>query len=198
MITLAIDTSFYYLSLVLIKENQVIDSLYEKCYRNQSEIIFPRLNEMFIKNNLSGNSIDKIVVTKGPGSYTGVRIAMTIAKTYCSQKAIPLYTISTLRLYAGLKPKIVIIDARAYRCFFAVYSDGNPILSDCILDVKKAKDTIEDFFDFSIYGDAHLVGKNDCFDDVASNYLDLIDYWEQVESIHFLAPEYLKEKNSYG
>jgi len=198
MLILGIDTSFYYLTLALIKDDETIDSVYERCQRNQSEIIFPKLIAMFDRNNLNGNSIDAIVIVKGPGSYTGIRIAMSIAKIYCLQKDIPLYTLSSLQLYAGLDPKVIAMDARAQRCFFAVYDKGQAIISDRILTIKEVKEVIREFPNYGIYGDGRLVEDFDNFTDITENFLNLKSQWNRVENIHLLAPEYLKEESDYG
>ena len=74
MITLCMDTSHIYLSLALIRDDEIIGEVQEECWKHQSEEIFPKLEEMLSKLSLKSDDIDQIVITKGPGSYTGVRI----------------------------------------------------------------------------------------------------------------------------
>ena len=112
MITLAMDTSHVFLVLALIKDDQLVDSVQKKCWKRQSEEIFPCLMDMMDRNGLKPDDIDAMVITEGPGSYTGVRIAMTIAKVFCVMKEKPLYTIGTLQLFAGRRNGRVILDAR--------------------------------------------------------------------------------------
>ena len=57
------------------------------------------------------NDIDEVNVTIGPGSFTGIRIGMCVAKVLASMKNIPLKAISSLNAYASLGKKIVILDA---------------------------------------------------------------------------------------
>lgn len=198
MLTLGIDTSFYYLNLVLIQDNQTIDAVYEKCYRNQSEVIFERIDELFRRNQLANDSLDSMVITIGPGSYTGVRIAMSIAKVYCSLKKIPLYGVSTLQLYAGLAPTIVMLDARSERCFFSIYNNGIALVDDCIMETNRVSDCVKQYPEFSIYGDGHLLGKTDNFTDISENYLLLKDCWQLIDNIDLLTPNYLKDQSAYG
>ena len=76
------------------------------------------------KVNKKVEDIDSIVITEGPGSYTGVRIAMTIAKVFAATKKIDLYTISTLQLYAGnLNNTLVLLDARGNRVYSAAFDN---------------------------------------------------------------------------
>ena len=63
-----------------------------EAFKKQSETIFVELNRLLKETNLDYKDIDRVIITKGPGSYTGIRIAMTIAKVLCSQMHKELYT----------------------------------------------------------------------------------------------------------
>ena len=111
MITLCMDTSHIYLVLALIRDDQVIARVQEECWKKQSEEIFPQLIGMMKKVQLEPEDIDQIVISEGPGSYTGVRIAMTVAKVISALRRLPLYTVGTLQLYAGREDCRVLLDA---------------------------------------------------------------------------------------
>ena len=117
MITLCMDTSHIYLVLALIRDDQVIARVQEECWKKQSEEIFPQLIGMMKKVQLEPEDIDQIVISEGPGSYTGVRIAMTVAKVVSALRKLPLYTIGTLQLYAGREDCRVLMDARGKRAY---------------------------------------------------------------------------------
>ena len=129
MITLCMDTSHIYLSLALIRDDEIIGQVQEECWKHQSEEIFPKLEEMLSKLSLKSDDINQIVITKGPGSYTGVRIAMTIAKVFCSMTNKPLYTLPTMLLYAGLDDCRVVLDARGKRIYTCAYKNGKKELN---------------------------------------------------------------------
>ena len=132
-------------------------------------------------------------ITKGPGSYTGVRIAMTIAKVLCQVKGIKLYTISTLRLYAGNHEKtMVIMDARANRAYVGVYDKETCLLEDCAMELKDI-----DTKDYNVILDGSLVGKEDVAPNIPECFLACKNLFEEVENINHLAPEYLKESTAY-
>ena len=121
MLSLCIDTAYKYLTVCLIKDEEIVGYISNECFKRQSEEVFVALEELFKKSNIDRRDIDSICVSVGPGSYTGVRIAITIAKVYCSISNIDLYKISTLRLYAGgNKNTMVVMDARAKRAYVAV------------------------------------------------------------------------------
>lgn len=191
MITLCMDTSHIYLVLGLIKDGKLIDSYCEPCHKQQSEKIFPELIQLLEKNHISQDEIGEVVITKGPGSYTGVRIAMSIAKVLCATKNLPLYTIGTLRLYAGDENGRVLLDARGNRAYTAVYQDGAEVEA---ANVKYLED-IQD--DLKIIGDGELIGKETYYPNLAENFLKVKKDWHLEENVHTVVPEYLKEREAY-
>lgn len=66
---------------------------------SHSEIAMPLLEELFATAGLEPNEIDEIIVVNGPGSFTGVRIGVTIAKTIAFSFNIPIKTITSLEMY---------------------------------------------------------------------------------------------------
>ena len=176
MITLCMDTSHTWLVIGLIKDDHVIGKVQEKCWKKQSEELFPRLIALMDECHLQPEDIDQIVISKGPGSYTGVRIAMTVAKVFCAMADKPIYTVSTLLLYAGKKDCRVVTDARGKRAV-----------------------EIEDLEigDSNVVGDGALVGRQDEWPDIVDNFLELKDEWEKHDNVHLVVPEYLKSSASY-
>jgi tRNA threonylcarbamoyladenosine biosynthesis protein TsaB len=192
MITLCMDTSHTWLAIGLIKDHQVIGKYQEKCWKKQSEELFPRLIELMDSLNLTSDDIDQIVISKGPGSYTGVRIAMTVAKVFCSMRNLPIYTISTLLLYAGKKDCRVVTDARGKRVYTCKFKDGKLLEGETAISINELSIEDED-----IIGDASLVGKEDKWPDIIDNFNDLEDEWEKWDNVHLVVPEYLKSAESY-
>lgn len=193
MLTLCIDTAYKYLTVCLIKDNELLASISSECFKRQSEEIFVALDELFKNSGIKKEDVDSLCITKGPGSYTGVRIAMTIGKVFCKVNNISLYKISTLRLYAGNKEKtMVVMDARANRAYVGIYDKNECILKDCIKELNDI-----DTKDYNVVLDGKLVGKENIMPDIPRCFLDTKDYWEEVDEINFLAPDYLKESNEY-
>lgn len=83
------------------------------------------LNQLFEKTGLDYKDVDEVIITDGPGSYTGIRIAMTIAKVFCTQMHKTLKCISTMQLFAGMDESAnVILDARSKRAYVAHLEKG--------------------------------------------------------------------------
>lgn len=194
MITLCMDTSTKFLVLGLIRDHSLIASVEKDCWKRQSEEIFPCLEEMMHSVSLSSDDIDQVVITEGPGSYTGVRIAMTVAKVFCVMGDKPLYTIGTLQLMAGRRHCRVVLDARGSRVYTAVLSDGKYIEEPCVRSCDEVKALDEDI---AVIGDGSLVGKADNWSGLAENFLSLEDCWVRAENANLVTPEYLKSSEAY-
>ena len=193
MLSLCIDTAYKYLTVCLIKDEEIVGYISNECFKRQSEEVFVALEELFKKSNIDRRDIDSICVSVGPGSYTGVRIAITIAKVYCSISNIDLYKISTLRLYAGgNKNTMVVMDARAKRAYVAVYDENKCLLKDQVQEIENI-----DPKDFDVVLDGNLIGKQDKTIDIPLAFLKTKEVWEKIENVDFLIPEYLKENNEY-
>lgn len=195
MYTIGIDTSHLYLIISLMDDNKIIDSYIEPCLKQQSEYLIPQLDKMIKNNNLTVDDIETIVITVGPGSYTGVRIAMTLAKVLGSIVGKKVATLSTLQLYAGKEDALVLLDARASRCYVGRYRNGLPLQPDCVMSNEEIKDLLND--DITLIGDLHLFGKEDNYPHICDNFLILKDEWKFLDNIDILTPVYLKSNQEY-
>jgi tRNA threonylcarbamoyladenosine biosynthesis protein TsaB len=101
MTILAIDTSNYPLGVALIEENQVLGEYITNLKKNHSVRIMPAIQTLMKDCERTPADLTKIVVAKGPGSYTGVRIGVTIAKTMAWSLKIPLVGVSSLEILAS-------------------------------------------------------------------------------------------------
>lgn len=101
MTILAIDTSNYALGVALLEEDQVLGEYITNLKKNHSVRIMPAIQTLMKDCGKVPADLTKIVVAKGPGSYTGVRIGVTIAKTLAWTLNIPLIGISSLEILAS-------------------------------------------------------------------------------------------------
>ena len=130
MITLYLDTTSSFLYTAIIKDDNTIAEIKEHLGNNLSEYTLPRIEEMLTVRNISVDEIDKIVVVNGPGSFTGIRIGLTIAKTLAWAKNIPIIPISSLEAmalsYDGNYDFVVpAIDARRNYYYASIYDTKN-------------------------------------------------------------------------
>ena len=197
MISLCMDSAYKQLVLGLYKDKELLAGISLEAFKKQSETIFVELNRLLKETNLDYKDIDRVIITKGPGSYTGIRIAMTIAKVLCSQMHKELYTISTMQLYAGIEKQAnVILDARSQRAYVAHVEDGQIQGNIQVLTLDEVKKFIETNPGI-LLGDADLMGQDVQKVDFLKNFIELEPYYDKVENIHALVPDYLKESDSY-
>lgn len=98
---LSIDTSNYALGIGLLDENQVMGEYISNIKKNHSVRVMPAIQTIMNECGVKPADLTKIVVAKGPGSYTGVRIGVTIAKTLAWTLKIPLTGVSSLEVLAA-------------------------------------------------------------------------------------------------
>ena len=97
---LAIDTSNQALGVALLKDNEVVGEFVTNLAKNHSVRLMPAIDYLMKEVNIIPEQLDKIVVAKGPGSYTGVRIGLTTAKTLAWSLNIPIIGVSSLEALA--------------------------------------------------------------------------------------------------
>lgn len=132
---LAIDTSNQSMSVAVVENDQILTEQTTNVKRNHSIQLMPAIERVIKDANLTIEAIDRIAVAKGPGSYTGVRIAVTVAKTLAWTKEIDLVGVSSLKVIAGnaqpIQDSLIvpIMDARRGNLYTGLYTykDGKLI-----------------------------------------------------------------------
>ncbi len=130
MMTLYLDTTSSFLYTAIIEDDKVIAEIKEHLGNNLSEYTLPRIEEMLNVKGISPDEINKIIVVNGPGSFTGIRIGLTIAKTLAWAKNISIIPISSLEAMAlsadGDYDYVVpAIDARRNYLYASIYDIKN-------------------------------------------------------------------------
>jgi len=196
MRTLALDTSHSFLTIALIEDNVLIQSIQTPAYKTQSETIMVEIDRLIKLAEWNPNDLNAIVLTDGPGSYTGLRISMTVAKVLGLIQGIQLYTLSSLQLMSGLLPEVyAVMDARAKRVYLGHYRFGSPVEEDKPILIEEAIELITS--ESIVVGDAHLINRKATEVFCPQHFIDLKDHWIKVENFHTLTPRYLKETDNY-
>ena len=100
MYTLFISTYDKLITIGLLLNGKVLEKLENLSNQNHSVLVMPMIDNILKNNNIKVNDLNEIIVVNGPGSFTGVRIGVTIAKTLALTLNIPIKTISSLEIYA--------------------------------------------------------------------------------------------------
>ncbi len=137
MNVLSIDTTAQYCSLAL-KTATVAAFFHENRPREHAKIVLPEIQKLLTQANIKVNDLDFIVVGRGPGSFTGVRIATAIAQGLAMAGGAKILAVSTLQSLAwhaaqlGHKKIAVSLDARMSEVYFGEYfvaDSGIPVLN---------------------------------------------------------------------
>ncbi|MEF3303533.1 tRNA (adenosine(37)-N6)-threonylcarbamoyltransferase complex dimerization subunit type 1 TsaB [Paenibacillus sp. GYB003] len=136
---LAVDTSTRVLTVAISDEGRIAAERRSETERNHSIKLLPEIDDMLREAGMTPADLDAVAVGTGPGSYTGVRIAVTVAKTFAWALGIPVVGVSGLEALAlgdahtlemGAKPPaeavwyVPLLDARRKQAYCAVYESG--------------------------------------------------------------------------
>lgn len=152
MISLLLDTTNQALSVAVNRDSKMVAEINTNYKKTHSETLVDNIQKVLEIADIKKSNIDRIIVAKGPGSYTGVRIAITVAKMLAKNLNIPVYSVSSLFVLAvsqNIKGNIVpLIDARRGHVYGAVYNIGdndfNEVTTPKYIDFDALKDKVSD------------------------------------------------------
>ena len=137
---LFIDSATANLVVAIIIDSKIEYLYNKKVGKDMSVEIMSAVQEALEKTKIKVNQLDKIFVVNGPGSFTGIRVGLTVAKTLSWALNIPVIPLSSLEVIASTKhdDSIALIDARRGYVFAGgydkdlnnTYSDRHVLLKD--------------------------------------------------------------------
>ena len=194
MITILLDSSNTNLSVGIARDNLLLEYISYEAWQRQSEYMIPELDKLLSKYNVSRDEIKEVMVAKGPGSYTGVRIAITIAKTIATALDAKLYAVSSLRVQKACKnPSICLINARSGRSYIGVYEDDKVLLDDQIMKNEDVLNYIKEHPNYIVCGDVKYLGLEGVISNNIQEMLNLKNVLEPINPLS-LKPVYMKEE----
>jgi len=184
MYSLLLDTHGQNVIIVLYKDGKVIDTIDMISNNKHSVVLWPKIDEIFGNNNITVNDIKEVIVVNGPGSFTGVRIAVTVAKTMAYSLDIPIKSIDSLRILAvnvdGTSKVVAIPDKNG--AFVGRFDDKNIELGDYLYYNK------QEYLD--------LLDKENIFEEenIKVDYNLVYDYLKGIAptNAHIVNPLYVK------
>lgn len=193
MNTLILDSTNIDLNVGLFT-NGHLDYVSYPCWQQQSEKMIPEIDNLLKRNHVSPKEIDEVLVTNGPGSYTGVRIALTIAKVYCFALKIPCYVFSSLEVLMNInKPSICLINARSNRSYFAIYDKDDAVIKDEIKPNDEVLKFIKENPQYEVCGDLEYLSLQGFKGNIFETMLKLKSNKHLVKDIFTLKAVYLKD-----
>lgn len=218
---LAMDTSTWSLALAVMDEDRVLGEFNTTLAKNHSLRLMPAIDSLLAQLDLKPSDLKRVAVAQGPGSYTGVRIGLTTAKSLAWALAIPIAAVSSLQVVAqngvGFPGQIIpLFDARRGQVYTGVYATDQeggiayPVEADRLqlLDELLASLTAKEGH-YLFLGEGvtkheeqirESLGSRAVFGDALAHqprgaklgYLAWKTWTEHVQETHSLAPEYLQ------
>lgn len=140
MYSLFIDTHSALINLVLYKDGKVVKKVKKETFKSHSAYILPMIKELLDNQEVLKNEIEELIVVNGPGSFTGVRLGITIAKTWAFSKNISIKSLSSLEVLAiSINTKIKKVAIPDPKGYYTGIFDENNIKQEEFKYVKKDK-----------------------------------------------------------
>jgi len=185
---LVIDSATKYLYVGLYNNFECVSKYYEAGKNDHSVKIMPEIQRILEENKLKVKDLDEIYIGIGPGSYTGLRVGVVIAKMFGWNNNIPVFTVSSLGMMASNKNEnglyLAEIDARRGNSFLGLYKIEEGIISlqdnEQLTNLEEYKSDIKEEFEVVNEGipDMKKIIQSKMF--------------QHVEDIHGLNPNYLR------
>jgi tRNA threonylcarbamoyladenosine biosynthesis protein TsaB len=140
VIVLGLDTCLASCSVAVLDGERVLASAREVMARGHQERLAPMAQAVMAEAELGFDRLERIAVTVGPGSFTGLRVGIAFAKGLCSALGIAGVGIGTLEALATEAPGLVFaaIDARREQLYGQAFEDGRPLTAPDAMRIETA------------------------------------------------------------
>lgn len=185
MITLFISTYNQFVIISLIKNNNILKEKTIKSDKTHSTNLVPTINNILNESNINIKELEEIIVVNGPGSFTGVRLGVTVAKTLAYTLNINIKTISSIDAIALSndinKSIIQIPDSKGY--YYKIINNNDIANNINYLNNKEFEKLLTNYQDYKIIDNQNI------------NILKVYLYLKNKESInpHKVNPLYIKK-----
>lgn len=188
---------------VSISENgknvALIEERYDQYMHSEKLLVF--IDEVIKKTNISRNELSSVAVSKGPGSYTGLRIGVSLAKGLCYALDIPLISVPstqvlahTLLLRQDISESDIIcstIDARRMEVYNCFYDNSIQPISN-IISTNVDENFASEYADFKVYFIGDSVQK--IADTITHQNFDSIEMYPSAQGLEKVAFEKFQKK----
>ena len=204
MKVLAFDTSSKALSLAILEDKQVLAETTINIKKNHSITLMPAIDFLMASLDWTPKDLDRIVVAEGPGSYTGLRIAVATAKTLAHTLNIELVGMSSLlalvpRQQEGLL--VPLMDARRNNVYAGFYENAKPVMPEAHLSFAEVLEQVKDAEQVTFVGEVGpfveqiqeqlpQASYQETLPNAAN--LALLAWDKKADSLHDFVPNYLK------
>ena len=198
MISLFIDTSTSNVSISIIKDGMRLSNVSGDIPNEHSKYATSYVKKVIDEAGIDANNIDNIFVVNGPGSFTGVRIGVTIAKTYgylINKYITPVSSLKALALSGNYEGTIMsVISANRNNYYVGIYDkDYNNLIDEKFINAEDLVKLMEKYNPYIVSNDFNVLGIYK-INKVNLDTVRIVNYYMDSEEInyHKLVPNYLK------
>ncbi len=147
MITLAIDSTAKAASAALLRDGKVVAEYTQNTGHTHSETMLPMAQAVMQAAGVTPGDVDLFAISAGPGSFTGVRIGISLIKGLCFGKGKPIAALSSMDTLArnleGFGGIVCpVMDARRNQVYTAIFKDGIRITDDMLIPCEELKEML--------------------------------------------------------
>ena len=204
MKVLAFDTSSKALSLAILEDKQVLAETTINIKKNHSITLMPVIDFLMASLDWTPKDLDRIVVAEGPGSYTGLRIAVATAKTLAHTLNIELVGMSSLLALVPRQQEGLIVplmDARRNNVYAGFYENAKSVFPEAHLSFAEVLEKVTDAEQVTFVGEVGTFVEQiqeqlpqASYQETLPNAANLALWaWDKkADSLHDFVPNYLK------
>ena len=204
MKVLAFDTSSKALSLAILEDKQVLAETTINIKKNHSITLMPAIDFLMASLDWTPKDLDRIVVAEGPGSYTGLRIAVATAKTLAHTLNIELVGMSSLWALVPYQQEglfVPLMDARRNNVYAGFYENAKPVMPEAHLSFAEVLEKVTDAEQVTFVGEVGPFVEQiqeqlpqASYQETLPNAANLALWaWDKkADSLHDFVPNYLK------
>ena len=197
MITLFIDTSGSDVSIALIRDNTILASICDSLPNQHSVYATSYLDKILKEAVIQPSEVDKIMVVNGPGSFTGVRIGVTIAKVFAYILKKDIICLSSLKIRAlsiNHDYCLSLIKANKSNYYVGVYdSNNNEVVNEQFNNIEYISQLLEEYNPVIVCNEKMNVLDRD-IEKTELDIVSIVNYYKDKasENVHLVVPNYLK------
>ena len=142
MMMLAVETTAAVASAALMQDGVLVDEREADAGKKHAETLLPLIDKLLEENGVTISQIDLFAVDVGPGSFTGVRIGVSLVNALAfaaGKQVVAVDSLETLALSAGetSRPVAAMIDARNGNAYAALYQAGEALIEPCATEIME-------------------------------------------------------------
>ena len=198
MISLFIDTSLSNVSISVIKDNKILSIIDKEIPNMHSVYVTKFIKEVLDEAKIDANNIDNLMVVNGPGSFTGVRIGVTIAKTYgylIKKDITPISSLKSLAISSSHDANILcLIPANKSSYYASLYDKNNfEIVKESFMTKEMVLELCDKYNPYIVSNEISVIGKYK-INKQKLDVLKIVNYYLDKDKVNYfkIVPNYLK------